>query len=617
MNMKNKKNGQAVSTHLLSGVWLTLLSCLLLIFSACPKPTDEPTDNPIIRSVNRFQADPYVGNDKIKYSYTYDDYDFYYIYLGELKNNPMFFQTARYHSGIDWTYTFATTDITESSIREVVTESSQTVIGVTEEHTKSTTIGLSASAEINRGVTLFEIAEIGTKLGGAFTSSWLNSATMTGTIEKTTSLTDTVEHAISHALSTLESDQFSLGRNDKTGYYRYTMFSASDVYLFVIRDSKTNEIYYEFREYVIPDAYFYHLDYSETPSFKKSDATEFKFDISILRNLPKPNLDFLSYTIEYNANGGSGTMISDVHGYAIAQNLKLNTFTPPAGYSFAGWARSPTASNVEFSDGEIVFNLANVRNATVSLYAIWSLTDVIMERTIARGSSLIMSIPSNVTRAIIRGEYGETYSNSEIIVSERSLPLTIELHNVNAVGKAGSNGGTGQEGGIGKPVISMGTNNARVPNLTIASYGTKSRLVGGKGGNGGTGSSKSTGKNGGNGGAAVLAEIITITGDSNIILRGGDGGKGGRGGDTGVTFNGTSGGRGGNGGAAINANNITFNIAAIIAALKSQGGSGGSVYRGSTGLAVNGGSDGSSGSQGVQFTSTPVRTNGEVVDYEI
>jgi hypothetical protein len=71
------------------------------------------------------------------------------------------------------------------------------------------------------------------------------------------------------------------------------------------------------------------------------------------------------------------------------------------------------------------------------------------------------------------------------------------------------------------------------------------------------------------------------------------------------------------GGAAINTNNITFNIAAIIAALKSQGGSGSDVYRGSTGLAVNGGSNGASGSQGVQFTSTPVKVKGEVVEHEI
>jgi hypothetical protein len=47
---------------------------------------------------------------------------------------------------------------------------------------------------------------------------------------------------------------------------------------------------------VIPDSYFWRLDYSETPSFRKSDATGFEFDVSMLGSLAKPILSLDSAT---------------------------------------------------------------------------------------------------------------------------------------------------------------------------------------------------------------------------------------------------------------------------------------------------------------------------------
>jgi hypothetical protein len=96
--MKNTKNKQLVFIRTKPRMWLTVLCSLLLIFSACIDPGTEPPPQPPPNPVNKFEADSYSGNDKIKYSFTYDDCDFYYIYLGELKNIPMFYQTARHHS---------------------------------------------------------------------------------------------------------------------------------------------------------------------------------------------------------------------------------------------------------------------------------------------------------------------------------------------------------------------------------------------------------------------------------------------------------------------------------------------------------------------------------------
>jgi hypothetical protein len=603
--------------------WFTIICTLLLIFCACSQPegnkpipednNSNPGGNKIIELPlpQKFQAESYKGNnnDRIKYSYTYNGYDYYYIYLGELKNIPMFYRNARYYAGnTEWTYEFSTVDIKEDNIRSTVENSRQEAIGVVKEHTYSTTDGGKISAEIGANVEIKKIFDISGKVAAEYSWSKYTSDTKTNSTLITTSLTETLEHAVTHTFQTMESDRWVFTSVDRAGYYRWTLFSASDVYLYVIRDSQDGGIYYEFREYVIPNAYFWSMDYSETPSFRKSDATGFELDISILDNLRKPKLDLADtgvqyYTIEYNANGGSGTMGSAIHFYGEAQNLKRNVFVPPEGYSFAGWAISSAATVAEFTDGQDVLNLTSVKKGTVTLYAVWSLVDVIMERTIARGRTMSIAIPSNITRAVIRGEDGVTYNNAEIIVAERALPLTIELHNVNAVGRYGSDGAHGSNGENGRPVIYMG-NYVRVPNLTIASYGTENRLDGGKGGNGGEGNSNSTGKTGGNGGAAILADRITIIGDAKIILKGGDGGAGGRGGDMGVSFNATDGGNGGNGGAAIDANNIANNLVGIVYALRSAGGAAGAVWRGLTGLAFIGGSNGAAGAQGVQFTST-------------
>ena len=123
--MKTKKAKNSIFFILLATLAISVL------FLACNQPTDNSPNGPKRQpecpiSVDKFVAIPYTstGNDKIKYSFTYDDYDFYYIYLGELKNIPIFYQTAHYHRGIDWTYTFTVTESVTNSISKIVTENS-------------------------------------------------------------------------------------------------------------------------------------------------------------------------------------------------------------------------------------------------------------------------------------------------------------------------------------------------------------------------------------------------------------------------------------------------------------------------------------------------------------
>jgi len=242
---------------------------------------------------NRYQAAPYTSNDKIKYSFSYNGYDYYYIYLGQLGNIPLFYDDTHRHS---WsytssTYTFETTKTTTEEITNTVEKSSGEAVSITKEHTVSATTGGSLSAEIGTSVNFLDIFKIGGKITAEENWSNYTSDTSGTGFQRTTSLTDTVAYAKTNSNALRRSRDFVLTRADKEGYYRYTCFSVSDVYLYVIRDpAKPNEIYYEFKECIIPNLYFWDLDYSETPDFNKSDATKFGLDISILKRLPVPAL---------------------------------------------------------------------------------------------------------------------------------------------------------------------------------------------------------------------------------------------------------------------------------------------------------------------------------------
>ncbi len=79
-----------------------------------------------------------------------------------------------------------------------------------------------------------------------------------------------------------------------------------------------------------------------------------------------------TYTVAFDANGGSGTMASQTFSYDVAQNITANAFTDPSGKFFAGWATTNNATSAEYSNKQSVINLASEQGAVVTLYAVWS-----------------------------------------------------------------------------------------------------------------------------------------------------------------------------------------------------------------------------------------------------
>lgn len=79
-----------------------------------------------------------------------------------------------------------------------------------------------------------------------------------------------------------------------------------------------------------------------------------------------------TYTVKYNANGGTGTMSNSSHTYDVSKALTSNAFTR-SGYTFLGWSTSSTATSATYTDGQSVMNLTPTNGSTVTLYAVWKL----------------------------------------------------------------------------------------------------------------------------------------------------------------------------------------------------------------------------------------------------
>ena len=75
-----------------------------------------------------------------------------------------------------------------------------------------------------------------------------------------------------------------------------------------------------------------------------------------------------TYTVKFNANGGSGSMAVESFTYDVSKALTANAFTRN-GWTFKGWAESASATTAKYTNGQSVKNLAT--SGTKNLYAVW------------------------------------------------------------------------------------------------------------------------------------------------------------------------------------------------------------------------------------------------------
>lgn len=83
------------------------------------------------------------------------------------------------------------------------------------------------------------------------------------------------------------------------------------------------------------------------------------------------NWNINSYSVCFDANGGSGSMANLGFRYGEEKALTTNTFTR-TGYTFSGWNTAANGSGTSYTDGQSVSNLTATNGATVYLYAQWA-----------------------------------------------------------------------------------------------------------------------------------------------------------------------------------------------------------------------------------------------------
>ena len=77
-----------------------------------------------------------------------------------------------------------------------------------------------------------------------------------------------------------------------------------------------------------------------------------------------------TYIVSYNANGGTGSVVSSEHKYDEEKKLTKNRFTK-IGYTFTGWSTSLNGTK-QYDDESNVKNLTKTNGDTYPLFAVWS-----------------------------------------------------------------------------------------------------------------------------------------------------------------------------------------------------------------------------------------------------
>ncbi|MBQ3005149.1 MAG: InlB B-repeat-containing protein, partial [Clostridia bacterium] len=128
----------------------------------------------------------------------------------------------------------------------------------------------------------------------------------------------------------------------------------------------------------------------------------------------------ITYTVKYNANGGTGSMSNSTHTYGTAKALTANDFTR-TNYTFLGWSTSSTATAETYTDCQSVKNLTSTSSGTVNLYAVWALSTKVYTVKYNDGTNLftlpddspkVTAAGNSCTYSILNGKITATNTNT-------------------------------------------------------------------------------------------------------------------------------------------------------------------------------------------------------------
>lgn len=176
-----------------------------------------------------------------------------------------------------------------------------------------------------------------------------------------------------------------------------------------------------------------------------------------------------TYTVSYNANGGSGAPSSQTKTYGVTLTLS-STKPTRTNYNFKGWGTSAGATTVSYASGA-----SYTANAAITLYAIWELAYVkprITSFSVARCNSSGTVIDSG-TYALVKFNWACDKTVSSITIKWK-LASAASYSNSTTVSASGTSGTVSQVVGAGG-ISTDSTYNVQVTvaDASGSSYDTK------------------------------------------------------------------------------------------------------------------------------------------------
>ena len=125
--------------------------------------------------------------------------------------------------------------------------------------------------------------------------------------------------------------------------------------------------------------------------------TDLEYDINIVSGdtldfeIPFEEIPKMFYTVEYDANGGTGEMPKSVHELGVSSSLFENKFTK-TGYTFTGWNTSPDGKGATYTDEFLITSNIAAASETVTLYAQWKANSYTVMLDLNGGTDSITSM---------------------------------------------------------------------------------------------------------------------------------------------------------------------------------------------------------------------------------
>ena len=135
-----------------------------------------------------------------------------------------------------------------------------------------------------------------------------------------------------------------------------------------------------------------------------------------------------TYTVHFNANGGSGTMADMVIEYGERKNLNPNSFTRSE-YNFMSWNTKQDGSGTTYTDEQQIYNEQFIENHEITLYAQWVQGVAEVNGTIYESlQDAVNAVPNNTQTTVIlltnTSEQINVSENKNIIFDLRNNTIT-------------------------------------------------------------------------------------------------------------------------------------------------------------------------------------------------